>query len=450
VLMEIGASLDKLFAPLADATLMQAVLIQLFIVFLLARIFAELFIKLGMLSQVGEILAGVLIANLAIGGFTLASGLGIEWHPTDPSVFHEVFEVIANLGVIFLLFSVGMQTRICELRSVGRTSFTVAAFGVLIPFILGFGLIMGFDIFIAKDPNWLVHALFMAAAMVATCIGMTARVLTEMGMLDTIESRIIIGAAVVDDILTMIVLAVVVSVAASQRAGTGMDLLGMATSIILAVLFVAAILLLCSHGVPRLSEMQRCRLTREGIVCREREWPWGFEPFPLAVITCLGLSAVAFVLGLASIIGAFLAGMLFAEFAYEKLESKFKGINAFLVPLFFVYVGMRVELSGFGGMVLLTVCVIALAVLGKYVAGYLGVVLTDRSLGSREANIVGIGMSPRGEVGITVAYIGLTAAAITQEMYTVVVFMSIMTALLAPPWMARAFRSKYGEGGPSS
>ena len=445
VLTEVGDALTGFFSHITELPLMEAVLIQLFVVFLIARIFSELFVRFGMLSQVGEIVAGILIANLAIGGFTLASGLDIAWDPVNPSVYHEVFEVIANLGVIFLLFSVGMETKFCDLKAVGKTSFTVASLGVVIPFIFGFGLIVLFDSFVTHDPNWLVHALFMAAAMVATCIGMTARVLNEIGVMHTIEAKIIVGAAVVDDILTMIVLAIVVSVAASQKTGAGIDLLGMVASIVVAVLFVVFIMLLCSHAIPKATERQVCRMTERGIRCQDREWPWEVDPFPLAIVTCLGLSAVAMVLGLASIIGAFLAGMLFAEFAHGNLEKRFRGINAFMVPLFFVYVGMRVHLAGFEDMILLTVCVIILAIIGKYVAGYIGVVKTDKTLGKEEGKIVGIGMAPRGEVGITVAYIGLAAAAITQEMYTVVVFMSIVTALLAPPWMAKAFKKKYKD-----
>ncbi len=441
---DIGDALFEIFEPFAleSLPLMEAVLIQLFIIFLLARLFAEIFIKFGMLGQVGEIVAGILIANLVIGGFTLAQGLNIEWDPVHPSVYHEVFEVIANLGVIFLLFAVGMETKICDLRAVGKTASSVAILGVLIPFVFGFGLVFIYEVYLNPHPDWFLHALFMAAAMVATCIGITARVLTEMGVMDTIESKIIVGAAVVDDILAMIVLAVVVGISGATMNGGSFDLFTIGSTIAVALIFVISILLLCT-GIPKAKEYQMCRLTEKGMECQDRDWPWKIEPFPLAMLTCLGLSAMAISLGLAAIIGAFLAGMLFAEFAHGKLESKFKGINAFLVPFFFVYVGMRVEMAGFTEILGLAVGTIILAIVGKYLAGYFGVIWTDKSLGKETGNIVGIGMSPRGEVGIIIAAIGLTAGAISRDMYTVVVFMSIITALIAPPWLAHAFKKKY-------
>ncbi|MDD3398530.1 MAG: cation:proton antiporter [Candidatus Methanomethylophilaceae archaeon] len=384
------------------------------------------------------------MANLFIGDFTLALGLDIAWDPVHPSVYHEIFEVIANLGVIFLLFAVGMETKICDLRSVGRTAMWVAVLGVIIPFILGFTLVFGYETILFPHDDWFIHALFMAAAMVATCIGITARVLTEMKVMDSIESRIIIGAAVVDDILAMIVLAVVVGIAGSSMGGGELSLISIGSTILIALVFVAVVLLLCLK-MPKVKEKRVCQITERGISCQDRNWPLSVEPFPLAMLTCLGLSAMALSLGLAAIIGAFLAGMLFAEFAHERLENKFNGINAFLVPFFFVYVGMRVELAGFTDILPLAIGTIILAILGKYVAGYIGVLSTQKKKDKKTADIVGIGMSPRGEVGIIVAAIGLTAGAISRDMYTVVVFMSIVTALIAPPWLARSFKKKYGD-----
>ena len=441
---DLGNWLFDVFANITDMSLMGAVLFQLFIIFLLARVFAELFIKFRMLGQVGEIVAGILIANLFIGDFTLAAGLDIAWDPVHPSVYHEVFEVIANLGVIFLLFAVGMETKICDLRSVGRTAMWVAVLGVIIPFILGFTLVFGYETILVPHDDWFIHALFMAAAMVATCIGITARVLTEMRVMDSIESRIIIGAAVVDDILAMIILAIVVGIAGSSMGGGELSLISIGSTILVALFFVAAVLLLCLK-MPKVKENRMCRITERGISCQDRNWPLNVEPFPLAMLTCLGLSALAMSLGLAAIIGAFLAGMLFAEFAHERLENKFKGINAFLVPFFFVYVGMRVELAGFADILPLAIGTIILAIIGKYVAGYVGVLSTQKKKDKQTADIVGIGMSPRGEVGIIVAAIGLTAGAISRDMYTVVVFMSIVTAIIAPPWLARSFKRKYGD-----
>jgi len=440
-----GDFLYEVMSPLEDMMLLEAALIQLFIIFLLARVFAEIFIRMGMLGQIGEILAGILLANLMIGDWTLASGLMIEFDPHEPSVYHEIFEVIANLGVIFLLFFVGLETKMSDLRAVGRPSTAVAVLGAIIPFILGFMVIYVYEVHIVPHPDWFDHALFMSAAMVATCIGITARVLTELNVMETIESKIIIGAAVVDDIIAMMILAVVVAVAGAGAANGGLDIAELALTIALAVGFVLFILFFCAYCLPLLRYKHRCRLTEKGIVCDEREWSLRIEPFPLAIITCLGLSAVALTLGLAAIIGAFLAGMLFAEYAQKELVPKIKALNGFLVPFFFVYVGMRVELDGFAPLIPLTIVVIFLAIFGKYIAGIIGVMGTDRSLGFRSGEIVGAGMSPRGEVGIIIAAIGLTAGAISREMYSIVVFMSIFTAMIAPPWLARSFKRKYTQ-----
>ncbi|HEQ79003.1 MAG TPA: cation:proton antiporter [Euryarchaeota archaeon] len=310
---------------------------------------------------------------------------------------------------------------------------------------MGFGLIFVYENYFVVNENWLIHALFMSAAMVATCVGITARVLTDLNVIDTVESKIIVGAAVVDDILAMIVLAIVAGVAGARMGGGTLDTVNILASIGIAILFVAMILYLCIHGIPKVKEMHAKRNGVCDVRCQERDWPISYNPFPLAVLVCLGLSAMAMFLGLAAIIGAFLAGMLFGEFAGNKVEKEFKGINSFLVPFFFVYVGMRVQTAGIIEIVPLMILTIVLAILGKYVAGYLGVVLTSDSLGKRAGNIVGVGMSPRGEVGIIVAAIGLTTGAISGSMYTVVVFMSIATALIAPPWLASAFAKKYPQ-----
>ncbi len=424
--------------------LMEAVLIQLFVIFLIARIFSEISVRLGLLSQVGEIIAGILIANLFIGQFTLAVGMDVAWHATDPSVYHEIFVVIANLGVIFLLFVVGMETRMCDLRAVGRPAVWVATLGTIIPFILGFGLVIGYEHFYPTG-NTIPHALFMAAAMVATCVGITARVLTEMGVMETIESRIIIGAAVVDDILAMIVLAVVAGVSGSIAGSGVFNPMDIVYTIVVALAFVGAIMFICLK-IPKIADRREGKTQEPAqFQCQDRSWPLKADPFPLAVLTCLGLSALAMHINMAAIIGAFLAGMLFAEFGRGALVDKFRSINAFLVPFFFVYVGMRVEIAGLGAILGLAIGTIVLAIVGKYVAGYFGVLMTQKKRDKESAKIVGIGMVPRGEVGVVVAAYGLTAGFITRDLYTVVVLMSILTALIAPAWLATAYKKKYGD-----
>jgi len=439
----LGQELIDLFAPIATMDLLPAVLIQLFLVYMIAWVLGEIFIRFGMMAMVGQIIAGVLISNLAIGDFTLASALNITWHPDDPSLYYEIFDILAELGVIFLLFKVGLETKVGEIQAVGKSSIMVAVLGVVLPFVLGFGLIFIYDGYINSSSEWMIHALFMGAAMVATSVGITAKAIADMSMMDTIESKIILGAAVIDDILAMVVLAVVMGIADAQTGTGGLDLVSIGITITLSILFVLVVLLIASHAVPRVKEYQMCRIDEKGIHCEDKNWPMQIQAFPLTMLTCLFLSALASVLGLAAIIGAFLAGMLFAEYSHQRLEERFEGLTEFLLPFFFVFVGMRVELSGFVDVIPLAIVTIILAIIGKYYGCYAGVRISDKSLEKDSADIVGIGMIPRGEVGIIVAAIGLTSGAMSHDMYTVVMLMSIVTALVAPPLLKRSFDKKY-------
>ena len=176
-----------------------SILLALVILLILAHLSARIFNKLGVPGLIGEIVMGIIIANLAIGDWSLMSMLDISMGD-DPSENYEVIELFAELGVIFLLFTVGLDTKISDLLSVGKAAVLVAMMGVIVPFVFGFAAIMIID-------GSTIHAMFMAAAMVATSVGITARVIKDMRLIDAKESRIIIGAAVIDDVLGMIVLA---------------------------------------------------------------------------------------------------------------------------------------------------------------------------------------------------------------------------------------------------
>jgi len=383
-------------APLAAAGGAADVLTALFVVLLAAKLGDELFKRIGQPAIVGEILAGVLIGPSALG-------------LVEPG---EVLEVFAELGVVFLLFWVGLETRLGDLREVGRTAVLVGLLGVVLPLAGGFGL----GAATGEDG---ATSLFLAAALVATSVGITSAVLIDLDVLATPASRTILGAAIVDDILAMILLAVAVGIAAEG----GVDAAGIVAVVVLAAGFVGFFAL---GGAKLMS-------SRPQLLHAPR-----FSESPLlpAVIICLGLAALAAQIGLAAIIGAFLAGMMVAETREQHpIEEEVAPLYAFFPPFFFVFIGLEVDLGALAdpGALALLAAVTALAVATKFAGAWLGA----RELGSRDALVVGTGMVPRGEVGIIVAGIGQTAGVIDGELFAVIVGMSILTTLVVPPVLRR-------------
>ncbi len=420
------------------------VLLMLFVVFVLAKLSSLVVKKFGIPGLVGEIIIGVLLSNVIIGDQSIAGYLDLIYDVDSgyESDGYTILHTLAELGVMFLLFSVGLETRVKDLMSVGKAAFLVALLGVIVPFILGYAYIM----YMSGDAN-IYHALFLGAAMVATSVGITARVIKDMKLTDARESRIIIGAAVIDDILGMIVLAIVSGMAKSG----GIDFVEIIKISVMALVFVVAILLFAGICVPKIYNWRKARIERK-FAENKNYLPMRYSMLAVAIACCIGFGYLAEYIGLASIIGSFLAGMIFAEYVFEwKLEEKIEGINTLLVSFFFVYVGIQVDLSSVDQAVIITtVVVIVLALIGKFIGCSLGAKIGDKSLDKGSLSIIGIGMMPRGEVGIIVATIGLGiyiasehCYAISSELYTTVVLMSVVTTIIAPPLLSMAFRKKY-------
>ncbi|MCI0347941.1 MAG: cation:proton antiporter, partial [Acidobacteriales bacterium] len=379
-------------------------LIELFAIFVWAKVFGEVFEYLRLPAVLGEILAGVVLGPHAI-------GLVI------PSAFSNS---LAELGAVFLLFHVGLETRPEDLLRVGRQALGVALGGVLVPFVAGFAYI----VLVWRSPQ---EATFLAAAMVATSVGITARVLGDLNLLNSRPARIILGAAVFDDILGMLVLAVVVGLAAS---GTIQWL-----NLTVLVLEAAAFALFMIFVAPKL--IGRIRPQLAGISLQN-------APLLLAFAICLGLSAAAEQIGMAAIIGAFFAGLAFAEYAPEwNLKPRVSGATEFVAPFFFFAIGSRFDLSIFTPGLLITASVVTvLAILSKLIGCGLPVLRE----GWPTALQVGVGMVPRGEVGLIVALLGSDMRLISSQAYAVVVFMTAATTLLAPPLLRRLFQRSLPEG----
>ena len=388
-MLVVGAS------PVADA------LVDLFLILLAAKVGDELFKRLGQPAIIGEILAGALVGPAVLGWVEVG----------------ETVEVFAELGAVFLLFWVGLETKLDDLRDVGRTAGVVGALGVVLPFAGGAG-------FAAAAGEGREVIVFSGAALVATSVGITSAVLSELGLVKTPAGRTILGAAIVDDILAMLILGVAVGLAAEG----GADFTGLAVSAVLAIAFVAFFAL----GGTRV--MQR----RPGILKAPR-----FSESPLlpAVLICLGLAAFSAQIGLAAIIGAFLAGMMVAETKEQHpIETEVAPLYAFFPPFFFAFIGLQLDLDAYASLETLGLlaAVTVVAVVTKFAGSWLGAL----RLGRGEAAIVGVGMVPRGEVGIVIAGIALAEGAVSDEFFAVVIGMSVLTTLLAPPLLRALARSQ--------
>ena len=373
-------------------------LLELFAIFVWAKVFGEIFEQMTLPGVLGEILAGIVLGPHATGLVNPGDTVGS----------------IAEVGAIFLLFTVGLETRPSDLIRVGRASLGVAMAGVAVPFVLGFGYLA-----LRGEPRH--EAVFVAAAMVATSVGITARVMSDMHVLHTRVARIILGAAVFDDILGMVLLTIVTGMAAGQ----GFHWLHIGVLIAEAVGFAIFMIFIGPRIVHRMRPGVERMSTHDA-------------PLILALAICLGLSVAATRIGMAAIIGAFFAGLVFADYDPEwKLSPRAHGINEFLAPFFFFVMGSRLDINVFSGKTIVAAIIISLLAIISKVVGCGLPVLRE---GWRAALQVGVGMTPRGEVALIVALIGLQMNAISQQAYAYVVFMTGITTLVAPVALRSLFR----------
>jgi Kef-type K+ transport system membrane component KefB len=370
-----------------------AILTQLFVLLLAAKIGDEIFKWLDQPSLIGEILGGVLVGPAVLNLYQVGP---------ETALFAEI-------GVVLLLFQVGLDTRLHDLLSVGRSALLVAALGVVFPLAGGFGLA---ELLGAPLPV----AVFLGAALTATSVGITSKVLSDLHALQTVSGRIILGAAVVDDVLALVILAVASGVAAGS-----VSIDRILALLLLSIAFIVIVVI----GGTRILRRRRSLLTMPR---------FAETPFLPGMIVMLGLAALAAAIGLAAIIGAFLAGMVVGESSEKPaLEQEVAPVAAFFTPFFFGFIGAQVDLAGLASPQALVVLlgVTALAIVAKFAGAFLGAI--DR--GRRRATAIGWGMVPRGEVGIVVAGLGLSTGAIDGELYSVVVGMAILTTLIVPPFL---------------
>ncbi len=375
-------------------------LLALIAIFLAAKFFGEIAERLGQPAVLGELLGGVIIG---------VSGLRL----VDP---HDVtIHLLSELGVILLLFLIGLETDLRKLMSVGGSATAVAFAGVTLPFVGGFllGQFLGLRVMVA---------VFLGAALTATSVGITARVLSDLGHLKDDESQVVLGAAVVDDIIGLVLLTLVSTLAA----GGELTFLGVGRIVLVAFGFVILAILIGSQLAPILIRLiDRIDMAR-GL-------------FFASIVFALTLAYMAQKVGSAIIIGSFAAGLVLARTHRGKdIEQEVHDVAQFFIPIFFVVVGAAVDLRSinpFDGearrFLWIGLALTAIGVVGKIAAGF---VVWKKGL---RRIVIGVGMIPRGEVGLIFAQIGLGAKLISAGLYSAVALMVMMTTLITPPLLRR-------------
>jgi len=384
---------------------------------LAAKIGGEVAVRLNQPSVLGELCVGIVLGNLGM--------IGV--HMFDGAAELVPIEFLAELGVVLLLFEVGLESTLTEMRAVAPTSGMVAIIGVVAPMALGYGV----SLWLLPDAPFSLH-LFIGATLCATSVGITARVLKDLNAMAQPETRVILGAAVIDDVLGLIVLAVVASIAEFGAMPGTMDL----TRIIgLAAGFLVGALVLGAYVMPGVFRAASKLRTQDVLAA-------------VAIGLCLLLAGVSGEAGLAPIVGAFAAGLIldevhvrpFGKTSAHDLTEIIGPIVAVVAPIFFVRTGMMVQLSGIGTEPLfLAFALTVVAIIGKLVAG-LGVrgKTADRLT-------VGIGMVPRGEVGLIFANVGAGIRLegkplIAAGVYAAIVLMVMASTVVTPPWLAQRLR----------
>lgn len=412
-------------------------LLTLCLLLFAAKIGGEVAKFLGIAAVVGELLAGVLLALIL---FLVFSFTGVHLFNIN-----ECVRIFAELGAVMLLFLVGLETKFADFKKSGFLATIVAIGGVIVPFFLGYGLTV---LWYPNNPNIQNEALLVGAALTATSIAITVKVLKDTNKFGTKESGILIGAAVIDDVLGLIVLAIVLGLVQS---GT----INPVDIAIVAVKSVGIWLLLTLFGVfvvakiiDKLCHRQRCELVKCDITK-----PEDIDGSPghcyikcqgpqeaSALAMCFGFAYAAGIAGLAPILGAFAAGMAISETKIlPTIQEVAEKINFLMAPLFFVVIGTMVDLSRLNaGALSFAAILIALAMLGKIIGCSLPILILTKDI--KQAIIIGVGMMSRGEVGLIIAGIGLSSGAFSNEVFSAVVLMVVVTTVVTPTALTYAYK----------
>jgi len=392
--------------------------IALACILIASKIFGEIAERIKQPSVLGELIAGVILGSSVLAIVPSISG----------EAGYNTFHLLSEVGVAILLFEIGLETDLGDLLRVGPTSTIVAAIGVVAPFVLGFGSILAFEHFGMLgeiNPAYTtIIAITVGATLTATSVGITARVFSDMNRLQSEEARIVLGAAVIDDVLGLIILGVVTGLIEAVKSGGD----GSISSLGVGIIIIKAIgFLVIAVAIGNLTSKKLFDLVNK-----------------MRVRGVLLLSALAFafifaylasLFGLAPIVGAFAAGLVLAKTnQFNTIEERLKPVSDFFTPIFFIFVGAAVDvrlLNPFDGenipIIIIALVLFLVAILGKIISG-LGVLKKGI-----KRSVIGIGMIPRGEVGLIFAQVGLTSGVFSSRLFSAVTVMVMLTTFIAPP-----------------
>jgi Kef-type K+ transport system membrane component KefB len=388
------------------------VIIAVCVLLFAAKLMAELFVRLKLPIVLGELVAGMVVGPFAIGSFFTINGDSIV------RIGGEI-KILGEIGAIVILFIAGLEMTPREFIRGGKAAFTVGALGVIVPFFVGFFVfqLFGFQAY---------QAMLVATALTATSIAISVQVLSEFGKLKSPEARLIIGAAVVDDILAIAVLSVITSLGVTDTVD-----IADATFTILKVLgFFAAMAIVAVFVVPKIAS--------------SRMWKAGGSVEGVVTAVFFGTAGLAASIGLSPILGSFVVGMALASSkVFERVEHYISKLGLIFAPLFFAIIGAQVDLRGITPEILvLAAIVIAVAITTKLVGCGLPAWMFLKN--KQQARRVGIGMISRGEVGLIVAGVGLTSGVLTSNVYSTIILMVAATTLITPIWLKLEYRKELG------
>ncbi|OPY29596.1 MAG: putative cation:proton antiport protein [Methanocella sp. PtaU1.Bin125] len=375
-----------------------------------AKIGGELCKRFGIAEVIGELLAGVILAPTLFGGIILL-GRHIV-------VLNDAVMVISEMGAVTLLFLVGLETSFANFRRSGFVASVVAVCGVIVPFLLGYGLTVAFG-------YSLNEAFLVGAALTATSIAITVKTLQDIGRTQTDESNVLIAAAVIDDVLGLIVLAIVLAVVRNGGISAGEITVTAATAIGFWLGLTLFGVIVISRFIDFVSPRFVCDST-----CQTSAVAFGF-----------GYAFLAGLIGLSPILGSFAAGMAVAETKVASATHEFtKYINFMMAPLFFVVIGAQVDLSHLTiPSIVFASILIVLAMAGKVIGCGVPILLMKRD--ARQATVVGLGMMSRGEVGLIIAGIGISGGFFSQDVFTAIILMVLVTTIVTPIMMSSAYKA---------
>ena len=379
-----------------------------------AKLMAELFLRLKLPIVLGELIAGMIVGPFALGGLQIIDGKQLLQ-------INDEIKILGEMGAIVILFMAGLEMTPKEFLKGGKAAFVVGTLGVVIPFFIGLSVfqLFGFDA---------LQSMLIATALTATSIAISIQVLSEFGKLKTPEARLIIGAAIVDDILAIAVLSVVTSIAGSDGGVDNIDITEVTITILQVLGFFAIMLIVSVVVIPK--------------IISPRLWKAKGSVEGIATAAFFGAAALAGSIGLSPIVGAFAVGMaLSTTKVFEKIENYVEKIGLIFAPLFFAIIGAQVDLRAVDlNILLLSAVIVIIAVTTKLFGCGLPAMyfLKSKQRGLR----VGIGMISRGEVGLIVAGVGITAGILTSEVYSTIIIMVVVTTIITPIWLKIEYRKE--------